>query len=418
MKILRINSISGPQGGVESYINNITDRLDALGNKTLSITLSSVGDPNFGPNNIVLQTSPNTVSRTFHDIITDYSLFSKLSRIHEEFNPDLIHIHHFRIGFRSIYKFLMSVDTPVVFTAHDALAVCPLSTLVKPGNEICEGGVALRCGFTGCKIHSHLPYELMLSKSFKSLSRKRIKAFICPSYSIMRYLMSNGFSPVVHLPSFSSFEGYATGKTPNYSEILSRKTIGYIGRLEWYKGVDDLIRGFAIFAKTNRDYRLTIAGEGPFETNLKRLAESLGINSKVSWLGQIRREQKEEFYNEIVCNVVPSKYWENFALSAQESMLRGIPTIGTEIGGIPEIVQNLRTGFTVSISSPQEISRALQAITENKNDEVLEIMKSGHKFVLNNLTPEKNVMGLLDVYEKVLSGIPLTNGYDENNFLT
>lgn len=414
MRILRLNSVSGPLGGVETYIENANKILSQDGHTVTTITLSTMGSLKNDGQNFVISTSSNSITRMFHDIILSEELLNRLYSVYSNFKPDIIHLHHFRIGFRTIFNFLMSHDTPVVFTAHDALAVCPLSTLVKPGNVICEGGVALRCAFTGCRIHSHLPYEMMLSRNFKVLAKSKIKALICPSYSIMNYLISNGFSPTVHLPSFSVFDENAVNKEPDFDEILSRKNIGFIGRLEWYKGVDDLIRGFAIFSTNHPEFHLLIAGNGPHEASLRKLVGALNIDSKVIWLGKINGEQREQFYNSIVCNVVPSKYWENFPLSAQESLLRSVPTIGTMIGGIPEIVQDGKTGFLVHISSPEEIALKLQLIVENRNNNVVNLMRNGRAFVMNHLTPEKNINGLLDIYNKVLNGIAIPNGYDEN----
>ena len=414
MKLLRLNSISGPIGGVEVYIENTDKKLTEIGVKVLTMTLTSGESFRNGQDKFEIKITSSSIKRTFQAITTQENLLNQLESIYDKFKPDIIHLHHFRIAFATISRFLNSKNTPVVFTAHDALIVCPLSTLVKPGNVICEGGIGIRCGFTGCKIHLHLPYEILLEREFRKLAEKKIKAFLCPSYSVMNYLISNGYHPAVHLPSYSLFDESVVEEEPDYVKILSNKNIGFIGRLEWYKGVDDLIRGFSIFSSNHPDYNLVIAGTGPFEGELKKLASKLGIESKIKWLGKIDREQREEFYRDIVCNVVPSKYWENFALAAQESLLRAVPTIGSKIGGIPEIVQDGKTGYLVKISSPNEIAEKLENILENREDSTIKIMKNGREFILNNLNPEKHMDGLIRIYEKVMSGTEIKDGYDAN----
>ena len=414
MRILRLNSMSGPAGGVENYINDTDRILSKLGHIIKTITLSTDNILSTDTKNVTITMSSGPISRVFHDFLPSEELLKMLNLEFKKFGPDLIHLHHFRIGFETVYKFLVSLKTPIIFTAHDALPVCPLDTLVKPGNIICEGGISLRCGFTGCKIHSHLPYEIILSRSFKSLSKSKIKVLICPSYSIMNYLISNGFSPAVHLPSFSYFDPELEISEPDYNEILLRKNIGFIGRLEKYKGVDDLINGFAIFSKTHPDFNLLIAGSGTFEGDLRKLTTRLKLENKVKFLGSIGNEQREEFYKNILCNVIPTKFFENLVLSAQESLIRGVPTIGTRMGGIPEIIIDGVTGFTIDISSPSQIAEMLDKVLQNRNNQVLKIMREGRSFVLNNLTPEKHVKGLLDIYQKVLNGVQFTNGFDEN----
>ena len=172
MKILRLNSISGPLGGVETYIENVNGILSEMGHATTTITISSGEHFNKNNSDVEIRITSNKIKRMLQDILTQENLLEVLQNVYNDFKPDIIHLHHFRIGFSTIKKFLLSNTTPVVFTAHDALVVCPLSTLVKPGRIICEGGVAIRCGFTGCKIHSHLPYELMLSRSFRGLNNE------------------------------------------------------------------------------------------------------------------------------------------------------------------------------------------------------------------------------------------------------
>lgn len=414
MKILRLNSLSGPTGGVEDYIDNVNGLLKKSGHEIFTITLTTGGTSSKSSEHVLINSDQNALGRVFNDPFQNDELLKSLDFYYDNFKPDLIHLHHYRIAFATVSNFLLSKKVPVVFTAHDALAVCPLSTLVKPGNVICEGGVAIRCGFTGCKIHSHLPYEILLSKSFRNLAKEKIKAFLCPSYSIRNYLISNNFSPAIHLPSFSYFDPKVINQEPDHDRILSQKNIGFIGRLEWYKGVDDLLRGFKIFLHKYPNYNLIIAGSGSFEKNLRNLSMELGIKDKVQWLGKINKVQREDFFKKIVCNVVPSKYWENFALSAQESLLRSVPTIGTRIGGIPEIVQDGFTGYLVNIASPVEIADKLIKIVENKDSSTHLIMKNGREFVINHLNPEKHLQGLLDIYDKVVRGISLENGYDAN----
>ncbi|WP_075056522.1 glycosyltransferase [Thermogymnomonas acidicola] len=251
MKILRLNSVAGPPGGVEAYIEGVDRILSKYGHETRTITLTTGVRREKSVNEIeIVSPPPSPLTRAINDVIPSDEVYEALLSEYRTFRPDLIHLHHLRIGFASVVRFLRSVEEPVVFTAHDALAVCPLSTLVKPGNVICEGGASVRCAFTGCRIHSHLPYELILSRAFRELSESSIRAFICPSYAVMRYFSRFNFRPTVHLLSFSHFDPKLVSEEPRYGgEILSRNGVGYIGRLDKYKGVDDLIKAFKIFSK-------------------------------------------------------------------------------------------------------------------------------------------------------------------------
>ena len=219
LKILRLNSISTFTGGVETYIVNIDRMLAELGHETMVITFNAGEKMPQSEMSVEIRTTKNPMYRFFHDLIPNEKIVNFLNEKFLEFAPDLIHIHHIRIGFSSLEKFLRLTNVPVVFTAHDALLVCPLSTLVKPGNEICNGGTGIRCGLTGCKIQGHLTYELLLARTIERIQKRHIKAFLCPSYSIFNYLDNVGFAPVVHLPSFSNFPKSAVEKEPDYESI-------------------------------------------------------------------------------------------------------------------------------------------------------------------------------------------------------
>lgn len=403
MRIFRLNSIVSFRGGAEAYIDNITNMLSELGHETLTITFVSgeAGIPKSGF--IEVRMSSSSASRIIHDIIPQEDTVNFLIQEYLKFKPDIIHLHHLRNAFSSVEKFLNRTHVPVVFTAHDALLVCPLSTLVRPGSIICEGGTKIRCAFTGCKVHGHMAYELLLARAIRRISNTKIKAFLCPSYSVFNYLHNNGFGPVVHLPSFSKFDEDVIENEPEYGRILKQKSIGYIGRLESYKGVHDLLIAFRDFVKAHPDYTLKIAGTGSFEPELRAMAEQMQIESKIVWLGKIGGDERKEFYNSVSSIVVPSNYWENFALVAQEALLRGIPTIGTEIGGIPEIVKDGVTGRIVPISSPEKITEALEDVY-SKPEKSLMLMKEGRAFIMENISPKRHLEGLLRVYERILGG--------------
>ncbi len=406
MKILRLNSIVTFRGGAESYIENITRMLSDLGHETLTITFLSGERGGSKPGFVEVVMSSNPIYRFTRDTIPLSDMVNFLNEKSYEFKPDIIHLHHLRNAFASVTKFILKANLPVVFTAHDALWVCPLSTLVQPGGNLCDGGVGVRCGFTGCKVHGHLTYELLLARAIRRISKTEIKAFLCPSYSIFNYLHNNGFEPVVHLPSFSKFEEEVVKNEPDYEKILKLKNIGYIGRLESYKGVHDLLTAFGIFVKAHPEFILKIAGIGSYESKLKEQAREMHLDSKISWLGKIGPEEREEFYGSVSSIVIPSNFWENYALVAQEALLRGIPTIGTEIGGIPEIVKDGVTGRTVPISSPEKINLALEDVYLNI-EKSLKLMKEGRTFILNNISPERHLEGLLKVYDRILQKKPI-----------
>ncbi|MEI8061222.1 MAG: glycosyltransferase [Candidatus Berkelbacteria bacterium] len=113
----------------------------------------------------------------------------------------------------------------------------------------------------------------------------------------------------------------------------------YVGTLsQLYKSPEVLIRAIKICKDYQRNYRLTIIGDGKYRKLLERMTEKLGLSKKIKFLGQIndfkqifkRLDQSDLF-------VLPSRA-EGMPRALIEAMAAGLPAISTSVGGIPEIL--------------------------------------------------------------------------------
>jgi len=108
-------------------------------------------------------------------------------------------------------------------------------------------------------------------------------------------------------------------------------TFGYLGQVSGHKGVGTLLRAFQALPETP-PASLMIAGKGPLAD------EALAAGPRVRYLGWIDEQQREQFFADIDCLVVPSEWKDPAPLVVNEAVARGVPVIGAEIGGIPELV--------------------------------------------------------------------------------
>jgi glycosyltransferase involved in cell wall biosynthesis len=123
----------------------------------------------------------------------------------------------------------------------------------------------------------------------------------------------------------------AEGNEINVPRIYEQKcNFLYVGRLHVLKGVQFLLSALAD-ARLN-DAKLTVVGSGPDEKRLKKQAYEIGIGSRVTWIGQCRREELPSFYASHDVVVAPSMY-ESGGLVAIEAMEQGIPCIVIDVGG-------------------------------------------------------------------------------------
>lgn len=398
MRIFRLSSWSGQAGGAQLYIKTVNHFLREKGHLTYSVNIVTEDpDPSLVEGEVI-KIDKSFTSELQLNIFPNFRFIDKIYERYASFAPDLVTIHSYGSPFIQIGEFIKKVSVPVIFNAHDALLVCPINTLTKPGSNHCEGGIELRCFFTGCHVGAKLSFDLLKRYYMDHTLRNKISAFICPSRSLTEYLHTQGYRPAIHLPSF-----VADVDTITENRINSEVRFGYIGRLEPWKGVQYLLKAFSIAVRELDTIELLIAGRGPYEENLKDLATKLGITDKVKFIGNVSGNDKEEFYNSVNVIVIPSSSWENHPLVAMEAQLRERPVIGTDFGGIREIVMNGKTGEIVPIADSKSLSSAMLKLARNK-ELIFEYGKAGRKRSVSMFTPAPHINMLTNVYEKILSG--------------
>ena len=135
-------------------------------------------------------------------------------------------------------------------------------------------------------------------------------------------------------------------RTDNYFHILS------VGYLIERKGHEYLIRAMKEILKERDDVRLKIVGSGPLEGKLKSLISELDLEEYVEIIKNVSDDELLKLYNSSDVFVLPAVVdsqgnTEGLGVVLLEAMACGIPVIGSNIGGIPDIIKNGETGLLV-----------------------------------------------------------------------
>ena len=147
----------------------------------------------------------------------------------------------------------------------------------------------------------------------------------------------------------------------------------FVGRLEPMKGVDTLIRAFArLFPLTQpslhggEGVHLRIVGRGSEEAALKRLAKDLGLAERVTFVGFVPMPQVyEEFAQaQVFCALSRSEALGNVFLEAQAA---GCAVVATRVGGIPDIIEDGRTGLLVASDDAEAAAQALESVLTDQH---------------------------------------------------
>ena len=150
--------------------------------------------------------------------------------------------------------------------------------------------------------------------------------------------------------------------------LNGEKVIVYVGRIEPIKGLDLLLRSAAIMEAREHLKVLIIGGDSNHEGELKRLrglAEQLGIEDMLEFVGIVDQRQLPLYYNAADVCVVPSHY-ESFGLVALEALACGTPVVACRVGGLPTVVHHGRTGYLMSWRCPEPFADSLEVILSSK----------------------------------------------------
>lgn len=139
----------------------------------------------------------------------------------------------------------------------------------------------------------------------------------------------------------------------------------YTGSLIKRKGVEYLIKAFPAVINSYPDFKLIIIGEGNEENNLKNLVKYLEIDKYVKFLGQISQNSVKEWLQKSKLFILPSLE-EGQGVVLIEALACGTPCIGSEVGGIPDVINN-DVGTLVPPKNTKDLSEAILFYLNNKD---------------------------------------------------
>ncbi len=145
-----------------------------------------------------------------------------------------------------------------------------------------------------------------------------------------------------------------------------RPILLFVGRLRYYKGLDDLLRAMALLRDT-QDHptaTLLICGSGPMEAAWRALTQALGLTEQVHFLGDVPEETLPALYHAADLYVLPANSRaEAFGVALLEAMAAGLPVISTEVGtGTSYVNIHGETGLIVPPRDPERLAQAIATL--------------------------------------------------------
>ena len=274
------------------------------------------------------------------------------------------------------------------------------------------------------------PLSALTFGTLNSWALRRIPYHIGVSQPMVELLIKRGYDPqaVFDIRNGLDFSNPASQLTRK--EFLNSLGLdwpenaviaGIAARLNPVKDMGTLLRGFAAAYKEQPQLRLIIAGDGEEGPMLRSLAQELGIADVVHFAGWV--SDTDSFYNAIDINTLTSLS-EGFPYSLPEGARFALPTVATEVGGVPSLIQHNVTGLLFQPRDYETLSRHLAALAA---DPALrrrlgeQLLKKGQE----EYSIENTVSHQLEIYKSILrrqtrarwrrDGVILCGAYGQNN---
>lgn len=371
MRVLMINKFLYPNGGSETYIFKLGEYLIKQGHEVEYFGMEH--DGNCVGNRLNLYTTDtdfhtsNVFKKLTYAAKTIYSVEArkKLRKVLNAFKPDICHLNNF--NYQLTPSIILEIkqwekDTKhkckIIYTAHDYQLICPNHMCNIPSSHInCEKCLPningkpkekVKLDFSPCVtnkcIHNSKLKSIigaMEATCWNTLEvYKNIDKIICCSQFLKTKLDTNPtLKPnTVVLHNFTTKE---VKKQRNLDSVsLSKQNyVLYFGRYSEEKGVETLLE----VCKELPDIQFIFAGKPA--NGEEGLLEKIHAIPNIKEVGFLTGENLDKTISEAIFTIYPSEWYENCPFSIIESQMLGTPVVASNIGGIPELIDNESTGL-------------------------------------------------------------------------
>lgn len=402
MRILLINRNHFIAGGADRVYLNTGKLLEENGHEVAYF--STVNDNNLKSSfdkYYVNQTNTRTGSifskiKNVKKYLYNDQASTNIEQLIKDFKPDVAHIHLFYgVLTSSILKTLKDNKIPIVATIHDYRLLCPVNAMLDKDGQICE-----KCKndkFYNC-IQKKCSEGNLLQSTVVTAEAYLRKHFFDPLVYVNQFIFVSQFSRNKHISFDFRYQNKSTmiynfsDFTENYTSIKG-DYLFYYGRLSKEKGILNLVNAVK---KTNS--KLIIAGEGPQK---EEILKSIVNFPAVKFVGFQSGETLQNFIKNASFVVVPSEWYENNPMTIVEAFLLKKPVIGSNIGGIPELV-TAKTGYIFESRKELSLIEAIKSSAKLTNDDYNEFSNNCYSFALKNFSKKNHLVELLSVYNKII----------------
>ena len=369
-RVLIVNKFLYPNGGSETYIFQVGKQLSRMGHSVQYFGMEHEGRTvgnDIGSYTSVMDFHSSGLKKLTYPFKIIYSeeARKKIRCVLDDFHPDVVHLNNFNFQLTpSIlyeirkYERQSNEKVKIVYTAHDSQLVCPDHLMMIYGSrercERCLNGSSFECFRNKC-IHGSALRSLLGSIE-KELYRRlktysMIDVIICPSRFMKTQLDTDQVlrARTVWLQNF-------VNKPQQISDLPDKDAyVLYFGRYSEEKGLNTLLQA----CRNLPQIQFIFVGSGPMEHEVETL-------QNVKNVGFQQGIQLQSYIENAEFSVFPSECNENCPFTVMESIVSGTPVIGTDIGGVPELIRDGEDGELFQCGNADDLTERIKKIYQNK----------------------------------------------------
>lgn len=278
-------------------------------------------------------------------------------------NYDLVHAHAFLPG-TVAWLLKLSKGLPTVFTVHGTSLGTGLNNPLKNWLEQL--------------ILTKLAYSAQISVSQDFLKVKNVNKKI--------YYIPNGV------------------EVKNFDKIIPTKpndpTMLFVGRLHPQKNLENLLSAVSIAKGDIPQIKLIIVGDGPQRQSLKALTHDLGLDSNVSFMGQVSGAGLIKLYKSSHLFILPSIY-EGQPLTVLEAWASKLPILVSATGDLPYLVKDGENGYLIDEpTNPVQIASQIEKALRSKN--LQKMGQNGYNLAASDFSWDKSAQKTLEIYHELI----------------
>lgn len=364
MKILMVNKFLYPKGGSEIYMLDLSKKLTDMGHEVFYFGMEDEKNTVEVKNGLAVKNlnfQSKSLKRVFYPFKTIYSIEArnKIEKLIKSINPDIVHLNNYNYQLTpSIIYAAKKYDIPIIQTIHDTNIICPYHRLYNFKEqkicEKCKGKKFYHCAATKC-VDNSLSKSIIATLeayTYKYLNTyKHIKYLICPSRFMAEKLTEFGVKP-------SKIRVLYNFTVPNRGKLSGDKKeqVLYFGRISEEKGIKTLLSAISDLS----NIKFVFVGAGPLSEELKKYPN-------IEYAGYKSGDELYDLISQSLFSIIPSEWYENCPMSILESFSLGTPVIGSNIGGIPELIKNNSTGLLYRTGDKDDLVSKIDELYQNRN---------------------------------------------------